>query len=143
MKRYIRASNDREEQETYYALGEEIEKSLIDAGIAAHLESVWKKELLSGRYSWIISFHADTKEDRCNALIHISHTPKYHDKFGIYTFGYCDFDCESYALRPDNITSYRGLDIIWDGHEKYSVGYGKNAPVFNTLEAAKSYIDDF
>ena len=103
MKKYIRASNDREEREAYYTLGKEIEKSLIDAGLAARLESVWKEELLNGRYRWVISFYGDTKDDCFNALIHISHIPEYHDKFGGYRFGSSHgFDCESYTLTPDN-----------------------------------------
>ena len=102
MKIYVRASSDREEQEVYYTLGEEIEKSLIDAGIAAHLKSVWKDEFSDQTYRWVISFRADTEEDCNNAVILISNTPEYHDRFGGYTFGYHNFDCQLKFQKPDN-----------------------------------------
>lgn len=107
MKRYIKASNDREEQEAYYTLGKEIEKSLIDAGLAVYLKSVSKRDFLSGAYQWEVNFHADTKDDRIKAEILITNTPKYHNKFQSYSSGFYDFSCEAYH-DPNPPT-------IWDG----------------------------
>jgi hypothetical protein len=59
MKKYIRASIDKEQEQKYYALGKEIEKELIESNIDTYLASVWDNDT-----AWVISFWADDLYNR-------------------------------------------------------------------------------